>query len=105
MLTIDTSIDSRLQKLAERDAELALRDRLLASDPKAWKAFHERYGRLIATSIARVIGRFGFGPGSDDVREIEGALAVELLSNDRAKLRAFDPDRGARLGTWVAMLA
>jgi RNA polymerase sigma-70 factor (ECF subfamily) len=105
MPTSDFAQKSLCQKTEDRDAELSLRDRLLASDPKAWRTFHDRYGRLIASSITRVVGRFGFSSLSEDVREIEGALAVELLVNDCAKLRAFDPERGARFGTWIAMLA
>jgi RNA polymerase sigma-70 factor (ECF subfamily) len=82
-----------------------MRDRLLASDKDAWKAFHDTYGRLISSAIVRVVGRFGLGAGSEDVREIEASLSVELLLHDKAKLRAFDPNRGARFGTWIAMLA
>ena len=72
-------------------AEVLLRDRLLASDPEAWKSFQAVYGRLISSAIVRVVGRFGLRAGSDDVREIEASLSVELLQNDKAKLRAFDP--------------
>jgi RNA polymerase sigma-70 factor (ECF subfamily) len=89
----------------DREAELLLRDRLLLSDEQAWKVFHATYGRLISSAIGRVVGRFGLGAGSEDVREIEASLSVELLVHDKAKLRAFDPDRGARFGTWIAMLA
>jgi RNA polymerase sigma-70 factor, ECF subfamily len=89
----------------DRNAELQLRDRLLASDQRAWRAFHDTYGRLISSSIVRVVGRFGLRAGSEDVKEIEASLSVELLLHDKAKLRAFDPNRGARFGTWIAMLA
>src|SRR4051812_4812760 len=80
----------------DRDAELLLRDRLVSSDKDAWKVFHATYGRLISSTIVRVVGRFGLGAGSEDVREIEASLSVDLLVHDKAKLRAFDPNRGAR---------
>jgi RNA polymerase sigma-70 factor (ECF subfamily) len=101
----EPSLTAASHPCPDREAELHLRDRLLASDPHAWKSFHDTYGRLISSSIVRVVGRFGVRAGSDDVREIEASLSVELLVHDKAKLRAFDPNRGARFGTWIAMLA
>ncbi|HVU01906.1 MAG TPA: sigma-70 family RNA polymerase sigma factor [Polyangiaceae bacterium] len=89
----------------DRQAELVLRDAMVLGDASAWKTFQERYGRLVTSAIVRVVGRFGAGRDSEDVREIEATLAVDLLSNGCSKLRAFDPNRGARLGTWIAMLA
>jgi len=88
-----------------RDEELLLRERLLSGDSRAWAEFEASYGRLVGATIARVIGRFGRKGCSEDAAEIRAAFALELLSNDKAKLRAFSPERGIRLGTWVAMLA
>jgi RNA polymerase sigma-70 factor (ECF subfamily) len=39
------------------------------------------------------------------VDEIYARFCLELLSHDRKKLRAFDPDKGSRLSTWVGLLA
>jgi RNA polymerase sigma-70 factor (ECF subfamily) len=88
-----------------RAEELILISHLLDGQAAAWKAFHAAYGRLIATTIGRVVGRFGIGAGSEDAREIQASLCLELLANDKSKLRAFDPARGARFSTWIAMLA
>jgi RNA polymerase sigma-70 factor (ECF subfamily) len=41
----------------------------------------------------------------DDVLEITSVLYLSLLSNDKHKLRAFDPSRGNRLSSWIGMLA
>jgi RNA polymerase sigma-70 factor (ECF subfamily) len=87
------------------DADVALRDRLLTGDPVAWRAFQAQHGRLVGATIARIVRRFGILSGSEDVREIEATFAVELLANDKAKLRAFAPERGVRFSTWIAMLA
>ena len=42
---------------------------------------------------------------SEDEREIYSNLVVQLLSNNKRKLRSFDPSRGSRLGTWLGLLA
>jgi RNA polymerase sigma-70 factor, ECF subfamily len=89
----------------DRADELALRDGLLTGDPGAWKAFRATHGRLVTATIARIVRRFGARGSSEDVQEIEASFSVELLANDMAKLRAFQPDRGARFSTWIAMLA
>ena len=43
--------------------------------------------------------------GPDDVREIYAMLCVQLLANDKRKLRSFEPGRGNKLGSWIGMLA
>jgi RNA polymerase sigma-70 factor (ECF subfamily) len=111
MLTSSVSVDppgdsvSVSSNSLSRSEELTLVARLLEGEAAAWKAFHVAYGRLITTTIARVVGRFGIRAGSEDAREIQASLCLELLANDKSKLRAFDPERGARFSTWVAMLA
>ena len=90
---------------AARHADLLLRDALVAGDERAWKSFSMLHGRLVCATIGRIVRRFGVSRSSEDVREIEATFAVELIANDKAKLRAFQPDRGARLSTWIAMLA
>lgn len=78
--------------------------RLLADDAAAWREFNERYARLISSCIARVTARFGF-TSPDDVREIYATLCLQLLSNDKRKLRTFEPHRGARFSSWLGLLA
>ncbi len=78
---------------------------LLANNPRAWREFNTRYGRLIFRCITRVTARFSALVGPDDVREIYATLCVQLLANDKHKLKSFEPDRGNKLGTWIGMLA
>lgn len=88
-----------------RTDELALLERLISDDAEAWRRFVSAYGRLVTSTIARVLSRFGFLRSSEDVREIHASFCLELLANDKAKLRAFSADRGIRLSTWLGMLA
>lgn len=88
-----------------RSEELTLLDRLLSDDASAWPTFVSSYGRLIGASITKVVARFRRHGCSEDVREIEAAFHLELLSNDKAKLRAFAPERNVRLSSWLSLLA
>src|SRR5687768_8189018 len=78
---------------------------LLADDAGAWRTFHDRYAALMMRAIARVKSRFPNLIGTDDVAEIFSDLCVQLLSNDKRRLRHFDPTRGTCLGAWLSVLA
>jgi len=84
--------------------EIQLLAGLLADDRGAWRQFTTRYSRLILSCISRVTGRFA-RVGADDVREIYATLCLQLLCNDKHKLRSFEPGRGTRLSTWLGLLA
>lgn len=75
---------------------------MLAGRERAWRAFHVRYDRLIFQCITKVLGR---SASQDDVREVYATLLVQLLANNMHKLRMFDPERGARFGSFIGMLA
>jgi len=78
---------------------------MLANDPAAWREFQTRYDRLIMRCITKVTRRFASMVSQDDVREIYSTLYVALLSNDKHKLRTFDPERGNRFSSWIGLLA
>jgi RNA polymerase sigma-70 factor (ECF subfamily) len=75
---------------------------MLTGCERAWRAFHARYDRLIFQCITKVLGR---SVSQDDVREVYATLLVQLLANNMHKLRMFDPERGARFGSFIGMLA
>lgn len=78
---------------------------LIQDDPQAWIDFGRAYSRLIERCIARVLNRFGSVTNSEDAREVYATLCLQLVSRDKLKLRSYDANRGARLGTWLGMLA
>jgi len=78
---------------------------LIDNHPEAWQALTVRYGRLIQSCIHRVTSRFASVVQKDDASEIYSMLCVQLLANDRSKLRSFAPERGCKLGTWLGLLA
>jgi RNA polymerase sigma-70 factor (ECF subfamily) len=77
---------------------------LLADDRNAWREFDRRYSRLIERCIRRTTAAF-HAVGPEDLREIRATLWLQLLADDRRRLRGFVPGRGSRLSTWIAMLA
>lgn len=85
--------------------EATLIDELLTDNAVAWREFNARYSRLIMSCINRVLVRFSRLVRPDDAQEIYATLCVQLLANDKHKLRSFEASRGNKLGTWLGMLA
>jgi RNA polymerase sigma-70 factor, ECF subfamily len=85
--------------------ETELLDRLLQSEPSAWRELNQRYARLVTSCIQRVVARFARRVSADAVEEIYATFSLKLLANDKHKLRSFEPSRGNKLGTWLGMLA
>lgn len=78
---------------------------LVAKEPRAWREFQSRYGRMVIRCIAKVIRRFASRVSEDDVQEIESTFMVSLFANDMHKIRSFDASRGHRFSSWLGMLA
>jgi len=78
---------------------------LIADDEHAWREFNTRFSRLVLSTISRVTVRFSGVVSQEDLREIYATFCVQLLANDKLKLRSFDPERGNKLSTWLGLLA
>lgn len=87
------------------EGEAALVGRMVAGEAGAWREFQAKYDRLIYRCITRVTARFAARLGTDDVKEIYATLLLQLLANDKHKLRTFDPQRGNRFSSWIGLLA
>ena len=96
---------SRKLSAPSREEELALLQGLIAGDEGAWRLFQRQYSRLIYRCIRRATYRFVALLGTEDEREIYANLMLQLLTNDKRKLRLFETGRGSRLSTWLGMLA
>lgn len=88
-----------------QEAERRLVERLLRDEPAAWREFDAKYSRLVLGCIHRVLSRFSRIAGHHDVDEIYARFCLQLLAHDKKKLRAFDPERGNKLGSWLGLLA
>jgi RNA polymerase sigma-70 factor (ECF subfamily) len=85
--------------------DAALVAALIAGDERAWRVFHERHSPAMLDAISGVRNRFPHIIGSDDVRDIHAELCLQLLGNDKRRLRQFDPTRGTPLRAWLGVLA
>jgi RNA polymerase sigma-70 factor (ECF subfamily) len=91
------------QSNAEADEKLVAR--MIGGEAGAWREFQAKYDRLIYRCITKVTARFAARLSADDVKEIYATLLLQLLANDKHKLRTFDPQRGNRFGSWIGLLA
>jgi len=78
---------------------------LLVDDARAWREFNTRYSRLIYSCIGKVVRRFRGVVSEDDTSEVYATFCLQILANNKHKLRSFDETRGNKLGTWLGMLA
>lgn len=85
-------------------SEIELRDRMLTRDEGAWREFHRRYDRLVWMQIHRLGAAFPRSLGAADLDEIHANLYAALLSNGMHRLRYWEPGKGTRLATWIALL-
>lgn len=84
------------------DAELVAG--LLADRSESWHEFDKRYSQMLYGCIVRIIRRFVRTTGSEDANEVYAMFCLSLVQEKR-KLRSFEPGRGTKLGSWLAMLA
>ena len=82
-----------------------LLEAVLAKDQAAWIELIRRYRALMFRCITKVAARYDAVLANEDANEIFGDLCWNLLRDDMRKLRAYDPARGAKLGSWLGLLA
>lgn len=85
-------------------SEIELRDRMLSHDESAWREFHRRYDRLVWLQIHRLGAAFPRALSAADLEEIHANLYAALVSNDMHRLRYWEPSKGTKLATWIALL-
>lgn len=100
-----TKATANASRMERARAEKDLVERLVSDDPRAWRLFTQDYSGVAFACIRRVLTRFARVTNEQDLDEIYGRFCLDLLSNNRKKLRAFDPERGGRLSTWIGLLA
>jgi RNA polymerase sigma-70 factor (ECF subfamily) len=110
MSSLSTAPVSQVTRASDRCyfsncSDLDMVEGLLENRAEAWRALTLRYGRLIQSCISRVVSRFPSVVRPEDHAEIYSMLYLQLLANDRMKLRSFAPERGSRLSTWLGLLA
>lgn len=105
MIASGTECSSSVNVVESLADEARLLEGLLAGHAGSWREFSLRYTRMIESCIARVTTRFPGIVGQEDVREIYALFCLNLLANDRRRLRTYDPARGTRFRSWLGLLA
>ncbi|HJU24989.1 MAG TPA: hypothetical protein VJ891_20995 [Casimicrobiaceae bacterium] len=87
------------------DAELL--QGVLRNDPEAWQVFIRRFEPVIRLQIGKTLSphmHAGEIP-NDSIDEVVSIVWETILENDRSRLRAHNPAKGSRLGSWLGMIA
>lgn len=84
------------------DADLL--EGLLNDRVGAWVEFDRRYSRMLYACISRIVQRFVRSTGSEDANDIYASFCLSLIQ-EKKRLRSYEPGRGTKLGSWLAMLA
>ena len=77
---------------------------VLRRDERAWCELLRRFRGLIYRCITKVLCRYESVLCNETVNEVFSDVCLNLLRNDLKKLRAYDPARGSKLGTWIGLL-
>jgi RNA polymerase sigma-70 factor (ECF subfamily) len=78
---------------------------VLRSDKRGWAELIRRYRALIYRCITKVTLRYAPRLSNADLDEIFADVLMQLVRDDMHKLRIYNPARGAKLGSWIGMLA
>ncbi len=78
---------------------------VLAGRSGSWATFFSRYERLIISCVRKVLLRYGAYHAEEDIEDLVSTTALNIVKDDYKKLRAFDPNRGYRLSSWIGLLA
>jgi RNA polymerase sigma-70 factor (ECF subfamily) len=78
---------------------------VLGHDERAWRELVRRFRALLYRCITKVAAKYDAVLSNEDANEIFSDVCVNLLRDDMRKLRAYDPARGSKLGSWLGLLA
>ena len=78
--------------------------RVFRDDERGWTELVRRYRALIYRCITKVTGKYSAVSGAD-VDEVYADVLMQLLRDDKHKLRMYNPQRGTKLGSWIGMIA
>jgi RNA polymerase sigma-70 factor (ECF subfamily) len=71
----------------------------------AYNRFVQRYERLIVSCVRKVLHRYGASYDPEDLADLVNDVWLQLLRDDRKKLKKYDPTRGYRLASFIGMVA
>jgi RNA polymerase sigma-70 factor (ECF subfamily) len=78
---------------------------VLRQDEIAWRELIRRFRGLIYRCVTKVLCKYESVLSNEDVNEIFSEVCFNLLRDDMKKLRAYDPKRGSKLGSWIGLIS
>lgn len=94
-----------MTKGANTQQELQILQAVIEGNQSAWNAFYKRYERLMLSCIRKVLLRYGVRADDNDMSDFLNSACVELIRSDYKKLRAYDPEKGYKISSWVGLIA
>lgn len=95
---------ARRGRLARLD-DLALLAAVLERRPFAFEVFFGRHRRLILACLRRTAEGAGMRLQAEDLADLANDVAEALLARDLHRLRAYRPDGGCSVSSWVGLVA
>ena len=95
---------NQIQQPFPEIADGALLGAVLRREEDAWCELLRRYRGLIYRCITKVLCRYESVLCNETVNEVFSDVCLNLLRNDMKKLRAYDAERGSKLGTWIGLI-
>jgi RNA polymerase sigma-70 factor (ECF subfamily) len=75
-----------------------------SGDKESWSLFVKQYNKLIYHTIYKTLRVNGQPTDPDDINDLFQEVFTAFCENDCKKLRAFDPQRGVKLSSWLRMI-
>lgn len=85
--------------------DLALLQRVLERDGKAFEQFYNRFRNLIVACVVRVCQRSGVRLQSDDMADLVSEVTLNMVAHDYRRLRLYRIDGGCSVSSWVGVIA
>lgn len=89
---------------AEMDDATLLAWVIEGSEP-GWAAFYRRFRGLILSCAAKTSAKSGMRLGPEELKDVLGEVAVNLVSHEQRRLRLYRADRGSSVATWIGVIA
>ena len=84
--------------------ESELLEGCVSGDKESWTLFVKHYNKLIYHSIYKTLRVNGQPTNPDDINDLFQEVFTAFCENNCKKLRAFDPNRGVKLSSWLRMI-
>jgi RNA polymerase sigma-70 factor (ECF subfamily) len=85
--------------------DLALLQRVLAKDEKAFETFYNRFRNLMVACVVRVCQRSGVRLQNDDMADLIAEVTLNMVAHDYRRLRLYRTDGGCSVSSWVGVIA